>query len=151
MIFVEDNISIKKSNINYAGNGAFANKDIPNGGIIEICRDGKLKGTTHGFCYNDECFILDNCKSIYMNDIINLRQSVNTCRLVYKNLKYNVILKRREDVICAVASRDIKMGDELYINYGSNHWLNHISNLYYQIKNNIEINEASMILISMRT
>ena len=111
-----DKFIVKESLIPNSGRGVFSNKDFKKGEIVEICpliSDKKeninksiIKDYTFKNKFKDEEVIVFGLCSLY-------NHSDNNNIYHDQDGKGNMVYK---------AVRDIKKGEELYVNYGSNYW-----------------------------
>ena len=111
-----DKISIKQSLIPNSGRGVFAEKDFKQGEVIEVCplitdykknfEKSKIKDYTFKskFIPDQEVIVFGMCSMYNHSDNFNVGHNQDPENMIYK------------------ASRDIKKGEELYVNYGTNYW-----------------------------
>lgn len=114
------NLNINKSLIDNAGNGVYTNDFIPNNTFID-CYEGDIKyfikAGEYYFGINEnigiDAFLYPRC---YMAMINDARGSIfdNNC-----DFKIN----DKELIVEVWSIRDIKDGEELFINYGSEYWV----------------------------
>jgi hypothetical protein len=111
-----DKISIKQSLIPNGGRGVFAEKDFKKGEVIEVCPlitdykknfvNSKIKDYTFKskFKPDQEVIVFGMCSMYNHSDNYNVAHNQDPENMVYR------------------AARDIKKGEELYVNYGENYW-----------------------------
>jgi len=111
-----DKISIKQSLISGGGRGVFAEKDFKKGEVIEVCplitdykknfANSKIKDYTFKskFKPDQEVIVFGMCSMYNHSDNFNVGHNQDPENMIY------------------IASRDIKKGEELYVNYGTNYW-----------------------------
>ena len=111
-----DKISIKQSLISGGGRGAFAEKDFKKGEVIEVCplitdykknfEKSKIKDYTFRskFKPDQEVIVFGMCSMYNHSDNFNVAHNQDPENMIY------------------TAARDIKKGEELYVNYGKNYW-----------------------------
>ena len=111
-----DKISIKQSLIPNSGRGVFAEKDFKKGEVIEVCplitdykknfEKSKIKDYTFRskFKPDQEVIVFGMCSMYNHSD------------------NFNVVHKQDPENMIYVAKRDIKKGEELYVNYGKGYW-----------------------------
>ena len=109
-------ISIKQSLIPNSGRGVFAEKDFKKGEVIEVCplitdykknfEKSKIKDYTFRskFKPDQEVIVFGMCSMYNHSDNFNVGHNQDPENMIYK------------------AARDIKKGEELYVNYGTNYW-----------------------------
>ena len=118
----QDKLIVKQSLIKGGGRGVFANKDFKNGEIVEICplisdkrdnfKNSIIRDYTFKNKFKDEEVIVFGLCSIYNHsDNNNIHHDQDN--------KDNMIFR---------AIRDIKKGEELYVNYGPNYWMSRSNN-----------------------
>ena len=111
-----DKISVKQSLIPNSGRGVFAEKDFKKGEVIEVCpllTDYKKNFVNSKI--NDYTF-----KSKFKPD-----QEVivfGMCSMYNHSDNFNVAHNQDPENMIYTAARDIKKGEELYVNYGENYW-----------------------------
>lgn len=135
LIWILDCIEVKESLIFDAGQGAFAKKDILQGEVVDIYWGrppmSEEMNSSYLYEFEDKTSIIPDikCKSRYINDIIDLNNSVNAGFLIYRNeLKYNVAFGEFKGVCFIVAINNIVAGEELYIDYHPTYWASMLSN-----------------------
>ena len=111
-----DKISIKQSLIPNSGRGVFAEKDFKKGEVIEVCplitdykknfANSKIKDYTFKskFKPEQEVIVFGMCSMYNHSDNFNVSHNQDPENMIYK------------------AVRDIKKGEELYVNYGGPYW-----------------------------
>ena len=111
-----DKISINQSLIPNGGRGVFAEKDFKKGEVIEVCplltdykknfEKSKIKDYTFKskFKPDQEVIVFGMCSMYNHSDNFNVGHNQDPENMIYK------------------ASRDIKKGEELYVNYGEKYW-----------------------------
>ena len=109
-------ITIKKSLIPNSGRGVFADKDYKNDEVIEVCplitdykknfENSKIKDYTFRskFKKDQEVIVFGMCSMYNHSNDFNVRHNQDPENMIYK------------------AARDIKKGEELYVNYGTDYW-----------------------------
>ena len=109
-------ISVKQSLISGGGRGVFAEKDFKKGEVIEVCplitdykknfEKSKIKDYTFKskFKPDQEVIVFGMCSMYNHSDNFNVGHNQDPENMIY------------------IASRDIKKGEELYVNYGTNYW-----------------------------
>lgn len=116
-VIIQDKLIVKQSLIEGGGRGVFANKDFKKDEIVEICplisdkKDNINKSIIRDYTFKnkfkDEEVIVFGLCSIYNHlDNNNIHHDQDN--------KGNMIYR---------ALRDIKKGEELYVNYGENYWM----------------------------
>ena len=116
----------RKSQLPNAGDGLFTNKKIEKYQII-CCYDGphitnkqwKISGWNVNLLQIDENTCIDgkNCQARKINDANGISKKVgcnNNCRFIIENKKAFI-----------VATRDIEKGEELFVGYGENYWIDY--------------------------
>ncbi len=108
-------IVVKKSKI--AGRGVFANRDFKKDEIIEICptlieNQKKIKGIFKDYYY--ETHAGKNKVVLPFGLCVFYNHSFNPNVYGYESVKKQKFTNK--------ASRDIKKGEELTVNYGKNYW-----------------------------
>ena len=111
-----DKISIKNSLISGGGRGVFAEKDFKKGEVIEVCplitdykknfENSKIKDYTFKskFKKDQEVIVFGMCSMYNHSNDFNVHHNQDPENMIY------------------TASRDIKKGEELYVNYGGDYW-----------------------------
>ena len=111
-----DKISIKQSLIPNSGRGVFAEKDFKKGEVIEVCplitdykknfANSKIKDYTFRskFKPDQEVIVFGMCSMYNHSDNFNVGHNQDPENMIFS------------------AARDIKKGEELYVNYGTNYW-----------------------------
>ena len=111
-----DKISIKQSLIPNSGRGVFAEKDFKQGEVIEVCPlltdykknfvNSKIKDYTFKskFKPDQEVIVFGMCSMYNHSDNFNVGHNQDPENMIFK------------------AVRDIKKGEELYVNYGGPYW-----------------------------
>ena len=111
-----DKISIKQSLIPNSGRGVFAEKDFKQGEVIEVCplitdykknfEKSKIKDYTFKskFKPDQEVIVFGMCSMYNHSDNFNVAHNQDPENMIF------------------TAARDIKKGEELYVNYGTNYW-----------------------------
>ena len=111
-----EKITVKQSLIPNSGRGVFAEKDFKKGEVIEVCP------------------LLTDYKKNFANSIIKdytfkskfkPDQEVivfGMCSMYNHSDNYNVGHNQDPENMIFTAARDIKKGEELYVNYGENYW-----------------------------
>jgi len=111
-----DKISIKKSLIPNSGRGVFAEKDFKKGEVIEVCplitdykknfANSKIKDYTFKskFKPDQEVIVFGMCSMYNHSDNFNVGHNQDPENMIF------------------TAQRDIKKGEELYVNYGTDYW-----------------------------
>ena len=111
-----DKISIKQSLIPNSGRGVFAEKDFKKDEVIEVCPlltdykknfvNSKIKDYTFKskFKPDQEVIVFGMCSMYNHSDNFNVAHNQDPENMIF------------------TAARDIKKGEELYVNYGSNYW-----------------------------
>ena len=111
-----DKISVRQSLIPNGGRGVFAEKDFKKGEVIEVCP--LLTDYRKNF---SNSIIKDyTFKSKFKPD-----QEVITfgmCSMYNHSENFNVSHNQEPENMIFTAARDIKKGEELYVNYGSHYW-----------------------------
>ena len=109
-------ISIKQSLISGGGRGVFSEKDFKQGEIIEVCplitdykknfEKSKIKDYTFKskFKPDQEVIVFGMCSMYNHSDNFNVAHNQDPENMIY------------------TAARDIKKGEELYVNYGGDYW-----------------------------
>lgn len=111
-----DKLIIKDSLIPNSGRGVFSNKDFKKGDIIEICplisdkRENIDKSIVRDYTFknkfkDEEVIVFGLCSIYNHSDNNNIYHD--------QDGKGNMVY---------TAIRDIKKGEELYVNYGPNYW-----------------------------
>ena len=111
-----DKISVKQSLISGGGRGVFAEKDFKKGEVIEVCplltdykknfANSIIKDYTFKskFKPDQEVIVFGMCSMYNHSDNFNVAHNQDPENMIFR------------------ASRDIKKGEELYVNYGENYW-----------------------------
>ena len=111
-----DKISVRQSLIPNSGRGVFAEKDFKKGEVIEVCplltdykknfANSIIKDYTSKskFKPDQEVIVFGMCSMYNHSDNFNVGHNQDPENMIFK------------------AARDIKKGEELYVNYGSNYW-----------------------------
>jgi uncharacterized protein len=111
-----DKISIKNSLISGGGRGVFAEKDFKKGEVIEVCplitdhkenfKNSKIKDYTFKskFKKGQEVIVFGMCSMYNHSNNFNVHHNQDPENMIYR------------------AGRDIKKGEELYVNYGGDYW-----------------------------
>ena len=111
-----DKISVKQSLIPNSGRGVFAEKDFKKGEVIEVCpllTDYKKN------------FVNSKIKDYTFKSKFKPDQEVivfGMCSMYNHSDNYNVAHNQDPENMIYTAARDIKKGEELYVNYGTNYW-----------------------------
>ena len=111
-----DKISIKQSLISGGGRGVFAEKDFKKGEVIEVCpliTDYKKN------------FASSKIKDYTFKSKFKPDQEVivfGMCSMYNHSNDFNVLHNQDPENMIYTAARDIKKGEELYVNYGYNYW-----------------------------
>ena len=111
-----DKISVKQSLIPNSGRGVFAEKDFKKGEVIEVCpllTDYKKN------------FVNSKIKDYTFKSKFKSDQEVivfGMCSMYNHSDNYNVAHNQDPENMIYTAARDIKKGEELYVNYGTNYW-----------------------------
>ena len=140
-------LEVKESRITDAGEGVFATRKIVKGEIICEYRgtiveynEDKDKKESHNLTYtdmscDDDHFIRGNSVASKVNDLISFSKytdiDINMLVIVGKlkrtvfdgkELEYNCFYKGAGSKVFIVASADIEVGQELYVEYGLRYW-----------------------------
>ena len=111
-----DKISVRQSLIPNSGRGVFAEKDFKKGEVIEVCplltdykknfANSKIKDYTFRskFKPDQEVIVFGMCSMYNHSDNFNVGHNQDPENMIF------------------TAARDIKKGEELYVNYGENYW-----------------------------
>ena len=111
-----DKISVRQSLIPNSGRGVFAEKDFKKDEVIEVCPlltdykknfvNSKIKDYTFKskFKPDQEVIVFGMCSMYNHSDNFNVAHNQDPENMIY------------------TAARDIKTGEELYVNYGTNYW-----------------------------
>ena len=111
-----EKISVRQSLIHNGGRGVFAEKDFKKGEVIEVCplltdykknfEKSKIKDYTFKskFKPDQEVIVFGMCSMYNHSD------------------KFNVLHNQDPENMIFTAARDIKKGEELYVNYGNDYW-----------------------------
>ena len=111
-----DKISINQSLIPNGGRGVFAEKDFKKGEVIEVCplltdykknfEKSKIKDYTFKskFKPDQEVIVFGMCSMYNHSDNFNVQHNQDPENMIF------------------TSARDIKKGEELYVNYGENYW-----------------------------
>ena len=111
-----EKISVRQSLIPNGGGGVFAEKDFKKGEVIEVCplltdykknfEKSKIKDYTFKskFKPDQEVIVFGMCSMYNHSD------------------KFNVLHNQDTENMIFTAARDIKKGEELYVNYGNDYW-----------------------------
>ena len=111
-----EKISVKQSLIPNSGRGVFAEKDFKRGEVIEVCplltdykknfANSKIKDYTFKskFKPDQEVIVFGMCSMYNHSDNFNVGHNQDPENMIF------------------TAVRDIKKGEELYVNYGENYW-----------------------------
>ena len=107
-----------------AGDGLYVTQDVSKGSIVCVYT-GELYTTHDAMRLEDKSYLMRLGAQTYVdakNDMNILARYINDCRHA---LLYNVHFDKRPDDKCAhvVALRDIKAGEELFVDYGWKYWL----------------------------
>jgi SET domain-containing protein len=117
-------ITVKKSNIESAGNGVFGEKDFKQGDIIEICpivvddKSNHKNGPINDYFFDGALFDSDSQlgKKVVLplgyGGMFNHSDDPN-CTYMIDNYTNKMIF---------AAKKDIKSGEEIFIDYGSGWW-----------------------------
>ena len=105
------NIQVKKSEIH--GKGVFAVNDIKKNKIIEICNILEVKRRKVKGIFKDYVFRKNRKKSFLALGYGSLYNHSND---------NNAIVEYENDLLYILAVKDIKKGQEIFINYGDNYW-----------------------------
>jgi len=146
-----DNIRPRKSRIEGAGRGAFATRDLPSGSVVApvpvalVHRD-ELRKVNHDSPQEDYQLLLNYClghkSSRWLffpyTPAVNLINHYNKPNVELRwsaaNHKSNGEIDITQTLILElVASRSIKMGDEIYLDYGRNwedSWWKHVREIW---------------------
>ena len=123
-----NHLSIRPSQIGeIAGDGLYVTANISKGSIICIYT-GEIYTTHDAMRLPDKSYLMrlgSTTPGIYIdaiNEMNVLARYINDCR---HQLLYNVTFDKKPEEKCAnvVALRDIKMGEELFVDYGWKYWL----------------------------
>jgi uncharacterized protein len=111
-----DKISIKNSLIPNSGRGVFSEKDFKKGEVIEVCplitdykknfENSKIKDYTFRskFKKDQEVIVFGMCSMYNHSNDFNVHHTQDPENMIF------------------TASKDIKKGEELYVNYGGDYW-----------------------------
>jgi len=119
-------IRIGKSKIPNSGLGVFANEDIRKGQIIEYCPLLFLKREN---ILKDSLLWKYLFKPTFKNSTIYSTLALGHCS-VYNHHSKKVNLHHIQDchrIMKIIATKNIKKGKELYLDYGESYWLFHDS------------------------
>jgi uncharacterized protein len=138
--FRRSHIKIAKSTIPDAGNGVFAQVDIPKGKFLayyigELITEKefqKLADTSYIFAIETVKTINKNKKPIdriFYIDATNIKTSnwtryVNGAKTPKQEKMINIESKQKGLNICYYTTKDIKKGSELIMSYGDEYWIN---------------------------
>ena len=109
-------ISMKKSLIPNSGRGVFAEKDFKKDEVIEICplitdtRKNIVKSKIEDYAFKN---------AFNDNEVVI---AFGMCSMYNHSDNFNVVHKQDPENMIYVAKRDIKKGEELYVNYGKGYW-----------------------------
>jgi hypothetical protein len=130
-------LQLKPSTIPNAGIGVFAKADIPEGVIIAEYRGAiflsehlnVLTMNDRGINLNQDAFIAgNNCVAGFINDIVDFEESQKNKRIILiPGLEYNCFYKRSHHKMFVITQRDIKEGEELFVEYGNEYWNSRIN------------------------
>jgi SET domain-containing protein len=127
--FLEDDLRIKKSLIPGTGKGVFTKVDIEKETIVTEFTGEKISHTvalgrfilkeSHSLLYLNKTYSIDSlkdkeCIATYINDANGPAKLPGT-----KNNTAIIVARGR---LFVIAKRNIKAGEELFINYGINYW-----------------------------
>lgn len=127
--FYDNSLEIKSSEIPGAGVGVFTQKYIEKDSIITEFTGEKISHTiglsriilktSHSILYLNKKYCVDSkkdecCIATYINDAKGF--------IKISGLRNNVSLVIAKGRLLVVAKRNIKAGEELYMNYGINYW-----------------------------
>lgn len=127
--FMDDDLIIKRSLIPGSGKGVYTKVNIEKESIVTEFTGEKISHTvalarfilkeSHSILYLNKTYSLDSlkdktCIATYINDAKGI------IRIAY--LRNNVSLIRARGRLFVIAKRNIKAGEELYMNYGLHYW-----------------------------
>lgn len=156
LLEMEKTLYLKESTIAEAGSGVFSHVDIPKGKIIAEYR-GKtysknkiLSAETlkYSFIFPDDTLIVPYHDTIakYINDTIDLRKTIQVGELMYTKNQYNVRWYQVKDPnsedpmtnyrLFIITTKSIKKGEELFIDYGHQYWMDWVTDTKVMIKSN---------------
>lgn len=158
---IESTLYVAPSNIEGGGRGVFSSINVPKGEIIAEYK-GQIyppnaqlsdEQIRYSFTFPDYSIIVpyDNTIARYINDTIDLRKTIQKGDLIYNKNKYNVDWLQIEDEdssnpisnfrLFIVTTKNIKKGDELFIDYGIDYWIDWVRNTHkMMVKNNMLLN-----------
>ncbi len=126
----ESNFEIKKSSIPKSGKGLFSKTQIKKGETIgsyigRYMNDKEFNSGKH----ENNHYILYVCKDCYI-DAEDLKKS-NYTRFINHSLKPNCkfVVSTRHKTARVEALRNIKAGEELFLNYGEDFWVHEDPNV----------------------
>jgi hypothetical protein len=125
-------LDLKPSTIPNAGLGVFAKANIPEGIIIAEYRGAIFLNEHLNIMHlNDKCVSLSedtfiagtNCIAGFINDIIDFEESKKNKKIILiPELEYNCFIKRSHHKMFVITKREIKEGEEIFIQYGNDYW-----------------------------
>ena len=146
-------LEVKPSLIPNAGNGVFATKPIVKDEIIaeyrgkvftcglyeEFVDSGKIMRINDMFIdsIGVAAMINDCVKFVPIDTSLSKHISEDDFKLkIWENKAYNCKFDNKNDKVFVVAMQDIQPGDELYVNYGQNYWINVLLDRAFNMRDN---------------
>ena len=111
-----DKISIKNSLISGGGRGVFAEKDFKKGEVIEVCP--LITDYRKNFINSKIKYYTFKSKFKKDQEVIVF----GMCSMYNHSNNFNVLHNQDTENMTYIAARDIKKGEELYVNYGEDYW-----------------------------
>ena len=141
-------LEIKDSTIKDSGKGVFAKKKFERGDLLCEYRGVMLRGPTVGtdttrdlhLTGTDLIIRAEQCAASYVNDCIDFRKyTIEETRnyvitrelLLAKGCSYNCAYVHVTGKMFVVATKNIEIGDELFVSYGNNYWAGKLFNKCY--------------------
>ena len=138
------NVYVDRSWIPNGGYGLFAQKNIKKDDVV-ISYIGEILNTQTALRRNDKSYLMRLGTQVYIdanNCFLCLARYINDCR---NPAGHNVIFDKNEYEKCAkiIATRNIYLGEELYVDYGKWYWIS-IKDSYKMTFNNLHINKSKL-------
>ncbi|KAL4162934.1 hypothetical protein PRNP1_003466 [Phytophthora ramorum] len=122
---LHDGVEVRDSTIPGAGKGLFATRKHPQGSIV--CEyTGVVLPNREAWKLPDKSFLMKLGDGKYI-DALNcpevLARYINDCRGHRGGFNVHFDKRPQEDKALVVAMRDIRLGEEIFVDYGRRYWL----------------------------
>ena len=133
-----DSFRVGPSTVPNAGRGLFAAREFKRDEVVVKYEGGAVESTGEAMRVSDKSYLMKLSPGLYVNSpdswwferiaqVNNGDESATKCglgRFLNDSTPYNVYFDKKPEEKCAyaVAMRDIKSGEELFVSYGKMYW-----------------------------